>query len=592
MLEFIFDRVFFLSLSGSAALLLILSVIFIFRRHISAKLKYRLLLLPILLFLVPVSFSLPHQTAPVAENPEMTTAPMTDSEAINAETVTDAPQTAIHAKPVKPTEEATPSPSPAFDFSRVINSAVRLLPVLWLFGLFAAAFLKTISIVRFKCGLRKIEAARSGNIIYFDGRSTPFVSGILCPKIYMPMSLDEREQNLILLHEKTHIRRGDLIVKAIAELITVVHFFNPFSYILRHITSEYMELSCDEEVTKNMDVSDRKEYGKILLTAIKKQKRCPSSAACLAENRRITKRRIELIMKPKKKSILKTLLSAFLALAVTGGSLTLASAITAKAPKKVYDSVNNNEKYVDIIKVDRTVFSDDNLLIGEFFYEKPSVSEKFTGAGKINDYFDKECLIFFEGSPEFFGENAFQQMTSLLEEDKEYLKEALPKQPYLYYVDTEVTFLSEEYVSFKQSYVWAASGPCDVFNKGVTFNLKTGEIEPITTFIAADTLENNLHNALSASTLFDVSTEIHEQAKEIYAKNSENAYTLGYDGKDVLLNENYFYDGECVNITMNIFPYPPHNGLIVKLNNNEEPSGSVYTYVLRMVDGKPSLELF
>ncbi len=351
MLEFIFDRIFFLSLSGSAALLLIMSVIFLFRRHISAKLKYRLLLLPIILFLVPVSFSLPRQTAPEAEKPETTAAPLTDSDVINitqsAEIVTDAPQKAAPAQPAKPKAEAPASPAPFFDFSIVINSAARLFPFLWLFGLSAAVFLKALSIVRFKRGLRKIEASRSGNIIYFDGKSTPFVSGILRPKIYMPMSLDEREENLILLHENTHIRRGDLIVKAVAELITVFHFYNPFAYILRHIINEYMELSCDEDVTKNMDVSDCKEYGMILLTTIKKQKLCPSSAACLAENRRITKRRIELIMRPKKKSILKTFLSAFLVLAVTGGSVTLASAITsqstAKAPKATYvdDSVYN-----------------------------------------------------------------------------------------------------------------------------------------------------------------------------------------------------------------------------------------------------------
>ena len=86
------------------------------------------------------------------------------------------------------------------------------------------------------------------NIYEAHDIKSPFVLGIFSPKIYLPTGLLPHERGYILLHEETHIRRRDHIVKLVAFLILCIHWFNPLAWLAFLLMGADMEMSCDEQV--------------------------------------------------------------------------------------------------------------------------------------------------------------------------------------------------------------------------------------------------------------------------------------------------------------------------------------------------------
>lgn len=95
---------------------------------------------------------------------------------------------------------------------------------------------------------------------------TPFVFGIIRPKIYLPVGIGSEERNFVIMHEQTHIHRKDHMIKVIAFLILSIHWFNPLVWISYTLMSIDMELSCDEHVLKEMNEDIRKPYANLLLS--------------------------------------------------------------------------------------------------------------------------------------------------------------------------------------------------------------------------------------------------------------------------------------------------------------------------------------
>lgn len=98
-----------------------------------------------------------------------------------------------------------------------------------------------------------------------DHIPSPFVLGILRPMIYLPSGLAEEERDYILLHERTHIRRGDHILRALAWLAVAVHWLNPLVWLAFHLAGKDMEMSCDEAVLCKMGRDVRADYSTSLL---------------------------------------------------------------------------------------------------------------------------------------------------------------------------------------------------------------------------------------------------------------------------------------------------------------------------------------
>ena len=103
------------------------------------------------------------------------------------------------------------------------------------------------------------------NVYLSEKISSPAVYGILRPKIVLPTSYKDRDIDLVIQHEKTHIRGLDNLWRVIAFLAVAVHWFNPFSWLFLKAFLADLELSCDERVLVKLAADRSKEYASALL---------------------------------------------------------------------------------------------------------------------------------------------------------------------------------------------------------------------------------------------------------------------------------------------------------------------------------------
>lgn len=134
----------------------------------------------------------------------------------------------------------------------------------WLgIGIFILGF-QLYSYLKLKRNL-EMAVKLEDNVYECDRIQSPFVLGVIRPRIYIPFHLEEKEKRFILEHEKYHIRRRDYLIKIIAIIILSIHWFNPFVWLAYYLFSRDMEMSCDEYVIANMGDDKKKEYSNTLL---------------------------------------------------------------------------------------------------------------------------------------------------------------------------------------------------------------------------------------------------------------------------------------------------------------------------------------
>lgn len=95
---------------------------------------------------------------------------------------------------------------------------------------------------------------------------SPFVFGIFRPTVVMPSHAESKEDVCFaLMHELLHIQRKDLLTKTIAEIVAVLHWFNPFAWIIRNQVTLACENACDEAVAAKLNEDGRKGYAVAIL---------------------------------------------------------------------------------------------------------------------------------------------------------------------------------------------------------------------------------------------------------------------------------------------------------------------------------------
>lgn len=136
---------------------------------------------------------------------------------------------------------------------------------IWIIGIVVLLIYSLVSVKRLRGQLKEAQLLED-NIFEANNLKTPFVLGIIKPKIYLPAGLNPEEKVYIIMHEQTHIRRTDHVIKIIAFIILSIHWFNPLVWIAFVLMSRDMELSCDEHVLKEMKEDVKKPYASSLLS--------------------------------------------------------------------------------------------------------------------------------------------------------------------------------------------------------------------------------------------------------------------------------------------------------------------------------------
>ncbi len=139
----------------------------------------------------------------------------------------------------------------------------EILPYVWAAVAVGVIIFNIISFIRIYFRVRGSREA--GGYFICEKIGTPFVFGVLRPKIYLPAGVPEDDLKYILAHENAHIRRFDHIVKLLATLVLALHWFNPAVWAGIKLMGLDMELSCDEKAILSLSDGSEKGYAKALL---------------------------------------------------------------------------------------------------------------------------------------------------------------------------------------------------------------------------------------------------------------------------------------------------------------------------------------
>lgn len=214
----------------------------------------------------------------------------------SAEPVTPLPPTeAVTAQPV-------PAPKPAM--------TVSLLAAIWLAGV---VMMLTYMLVSYLGIYRRVcTAVRLEDNVYRCGSwGTPFVLGLLRPRIYVPEGMDDAALPQVLAHERCHIRRGDHLVKPLAFLLLALHWFNPVLWAAYVLLGRDMENACDERVLRGVDGAGRAAYSRALVACAVRQR--PAAVCPLAFGEVAVQERVKNAMNGKKPAVWAAVLLAIAA---------------------------------------------------------------------------------------------------------------------------------------------------------------------------------------------------------------------------------------------------------------------------------------
>lgn len=135
----------------------------------------------------------------------------------------------------------------------------------WIIGIALMLIYSVISYIHIKMKIATAVLLRN-NIYQSEAVVSPFVLGIIQPKIYLPFNINEQNIAPIIAHEQAHIKRKDYLWKPIGFLLLTLHWFNPLVLLGYILLCRDIELACDEKAIKEMTIAQRADYSQALLT--------------------------------------------------------------------------------------------------------------------------------------------------------------------------------------------------------------------------------------------------------------------------------------------------------------------------------------
>lgn len=216
----------------------------------------------------------------------------------------------VSAPPERRLEMAGPAAAQGF-------ALLDQLPAIWLTGVGCMALYMALSLLRMRWRLRAAPRIQD-NVYRCTDWSTPFVLGVLAPRIYVPETVSEQDFPQVLAHERCHIRRWDHVWKPLAFLLLAVNWFNPVLWAAYVLLGRDMERACDEMVLKNADAAQRAAYSRALVACAAQPK---MAAVCpLAFGEVAVKERVKNVLNYKKPALWAVILLV-VAAAIIGACL-------------------------------------------------------------------------------------------------------------------------------------------------------------------------------------------------------------------------------------------------------------------------------
>lgn len=240
------------------------------------------------------------------------------------------------------TSPATPTPSPDISGGLVhhaggaVSSKPSLISIfagVWLVGAAAMLLYALVGYLRLRHCVLTATRLRDG-IYQSEWVDSPFVLGLIRPKIYLPYNLDEETTAHVIAHEQSHLHRADHWWKPLGYLLLSVYWFCPVLWLAYWLLCRDIELACDARVVRTLTPEARQHYA---LTLLKLGIRRNSIAACpLAFGELGVKQRVKRALSHKKPAFWVVVVSLAALAAVAVCFLT-----SPKTPKPSVADINS-----------------------------------------------------------------------------------------------------------------------------------------------------------------------------------------------------------------------------------------------------------
>ncbi len=226
----------------------------------------------------------------------------------------------VDALPAYQQEQVMHAALPAAQAAQAEPAAwMALTPIVWMAGIAAMALYALIAYLRLHRRIR-ISAPAGDGVYWCDDIRSPFVLGLLRPRIYLPSDLEPSLADSVLVHERAHLRRGDQLWKPLGYLLLCVYWFNPLCWLAYCLFCRDLEQACDEAAVRHMTAHEKRTYSAALLSC--SLPRSAVSACPLAFAEVGVKQRIKGILNYRKPKFWVLLLTAVLCAALAAGLLT------------------------------------------------------------------------------------------------------------------------------------------------------------------------------------------------------------------------------------------------------------------------------
>lgn len=203
-----------------------------------------------------------------------------------------------------PALNSTINPIISESFAPDVSASVNPLQIItaiaamiWIIGIVGMILYAVVSYVRLH---KKVQegVVLKDNIWLCDRIETPFILGIIKPRIFLPSGMAESDMEYVIAHEKAHLKRHDHLWKPLGFLLLTVYWFNPVIWIAYILLCRDIELACDEKVIKEMGAEIKKPYSEALINC--SVSRRTVSACPLAFGETGVKGRIKSVLSYKK----------------------------------------------------------------------------------------------------------------------------------------------------------------------------------------------------------------------------------------------------------------------------------------------------
>lgn len=263
-----------------------------------------------------------HTAVPGAEAHKPTQLPQSTEAASAIKTAEATPEATFRPQTDEPQSTVTAAPAPIAgtqDKPGGKRGLLKAAAYIWAAG---SAAMLAYAVISWYALKRKLDTAvlLQGNVYESENVVSPFLLGLIRPKIYLPFGLDETSRGYVTAHEKAHIKGLDHLWKPLGFLILSLHWPNPLAWVGYAVFCRDIELNCDERVAVKLDSEARAGYTQTLLDLSISRRRITACPLAFGESN--AKERVKNMLNYKKPAFWVIAAALLAAALMTGCFLT------------------------------------------------------------------------------------------------------------------------------------------------------------------------------------------------------------------------------------------------------------------------------